>query len=124
MRQHGGPDMVGVFGHRDVAWRFPWQLTPGQQRGYPNGYSDRGRGDPGDEIFARLRAAGAEALDFDAREDLELWRRRQRKLNGITEQRGACRVIDVDGIAGPATMALLRHHGFASGPELDLAPAV
>lgn len=98
----GGPDMAGVFGHRDNT-------------------AERGRGDPGDEIGARLRAAGAEALDFDAAEDLAVWRRRQRKLNAITARRGAGRLLDVDGLAGPATLTLMRDHGFARGLDLDAA---
>jgi hypothetical protein len=92
----GGPDMVGVFGHRDNT-------------------HDRGRGDPGDEIFARLRKAGAEPLDFDAREDLRVWKRRQQKLNGMGE-----RLVE-DGIAGPRTIAAMRRRGFEHGRALDAA---
>lgn len=92
----GGKDCVGVFGHRDNTTR-------------------RGRGDPGDLVMAELQLAGAERLDFAAGEDLAFWKRRQRKLNAMGEK------LDVDGIAGPATMRALRARGFTSGRELDRA---
>jgi len=56
----GGESCVGVFGHRD---------NTGQ----------RGFGDPGDEIFARLAAAGAERFDHNAGEDLDVWKGRQQR---------------------------------------------
>lgn len=112
MRAAGGPDMVGVFGHRDVAWRFPWQLTEGQRQRFPNGYADRGRGDPGDEIGRRLELAGAERFDFDKREDIAYWKQRQARLNELGE------TLAVDGIAGRKTITAMRRHGFASGREL------
>lgn len=91
---HGGPDMVGVFGHRDNT-------------------TERGWGDPGDEIGRRLLAAGAEAFDFESREDIEVWKRRQLYLNAIFGER-----LAVDGQAGPGTMAALRRHGFKSGRDI------
>lgn len=93
MKFDGGPDMVGVFGHRDNAWDFLRKT------------SSRGRGDPGDEVYRRLERAGAEPLDFQAREDLAVWKRRQLALNALGEH------LTVDGIAGPATMAACRRHG-------------
>jgi hypothetical protein len=79
-------DVVGVIGHRDCA-------------------ASRGRGDPGDKIFYMLGAAGYEDLNFDNREDLDAWRRRQRDM-GIQK---------ADGIPGPQTVAALaalgRPHG-------------
>lgn len=86
--QSGGPNCVGVFGHRDNTER-------------------RGRGDPGDEIFTRLSALGFEGWDYDAGEDLAAGRRRQRVLN----ERGE--TLDVDGVCGPGTMAAVKRQGFA-----------
>ena len=86
----GGKACVGVFGHRDNTDR-------------------RGRGDPGDEIFARLAAAGAEAFDHDAEEDLKAWKARQAELN----QGGAG--LTVDGVPGPSTVAALRAAGHPDG---------
>lgn len=92
-------DCVGVLGHRDNT-------------------TSRGRGDPGDEIFARLEAAGHERLDFGAGQDLDVWRWRQRRLNAMGEQ------LTVDGLAGPATMRALRRRGMRDGRELLDAAAV
>jgi hypothetical protein len=94
---HGGPDMVGVFGHRDNT-------------------GDRGRGDPGDEIFSRLvTQACAEQLDYDNRQDLAVWKRRQLYLNNVFREQ-----LDVDGICGPSTIAALKRHGFASGRAIPV----
>ena len=86
----GGEACVGVFGHRDN--------TP-----------QRGHGDPGDEIFARLAAAGAEIFDHNAEEDLAAWKARQDSLN----QSGAA--LTIDGIPGEATVAALKASGRAHG---------
>jgi hypothetical protein len=86
----GGVHVVGVFGHRDNTHR-------------------RGCGDPGNEIFARLADAGAERFDYDAREELEVWRLRQVALN----KRGA--KVTVDGVAGPQTIEALRANGIPDG---------
>lgn len=83
-RNHGGPDCVGVFGHR-------------------HNTGNRGRGDPGDEIFARL---DFEAFDYDAGQDLAVGRLRQRVLNGLGEH------LTVDGVCGPASIAAMRRRGF------------
>ncbi|HWU86527.1 MAG TPA: N-acetylmuramoyl-L-alanine amidase, partial [Kofleriaceae bacterium] len=96
----GGADMAGVFGHRDNT-------------------AERGRGDPGDEIWRRLELAGAEPLDFDAHEDLVVWRRRQHRLNELAVQCGLIERVAADGLAGPATLSALRRHGFSSGRGLD-----
>lgn len=85
--QSGGPNLVGVFGHRDNTER-------------------RGRGDPGDEIWKRLAALGFEGFDFDGAEDLMIGRARQRALNLRGEQ------LEVDGVCGPATLAAARRRGF------------
>ncbi len=91
----GGPDMAGCFGHRDNT-------------------EDRGRGDPGDDLTRRLIADGAEPLDFNAREDLHVWRARQRRLVILGEK-----LID-DGLAGPQTIAAMRRQGFAHGREIPV----
>jgi hypothetical protein len=86
----GGEHCVGVFGHRDNTPR-------------------RGLGDPGDEIFARLAAIGAERFDHDAEEDPAAWKARQSTLN----QAGAGLVPD--GVPGPTTRAALKQAGYADG---------
>jgi hypothetical protein len=86
----GGGNCIGVFGHRDNT-------------------HERSFGDPGDEIFARLAAAGAERFDYDANEDLEVWKQRQQELNdgGAT--------LTVDGVVGPNTIKALVAAGYADG---------
>jgi hypothetical protein len=86
----GGRNCVGVFGHRDNT-------------------NQRGHGDPGDEIFTRLAALGAERFDFDGGEDLTVWRQRQQDLNAG----GAS--LTVDGVAGPGTRDALRAAGRPDG---------
>jgi hypothetical protein len=92
----GGRDCYGFFGHRDNTDR-------------------RGRGDPGDEIFAELEADGFEGLDIAGRQDLAIWQRRQDLLNAMGDR------LDADGLPGPATMRALRARGFKDGR--DLLPA-
>lgn len=94
---NGGPDCVGIFGHRDNAW------DPVKQT------STRGRGDPGDVIYQRLIAAGAEPFDYAKKEDLFTWQRRQRALNRLGEK------LTVDGQCGPGTIAAMRRLGFSNG---------
>jgi hypothetical protein len=86
----GGRLCVGVFGHRDNT-------------------GERGRGDPGDEIFARLVAAGAEPFDHDKGEDLAVWKQRQRELND------AGVALTIDGVPGPKTVAALKAAGHPDG---------
>lgn len=86
----GGRDMIGVFGHRDNT-------------------EQRGRWDPGEELFRRLRARGAEAFDFDGLEDIKVWKQRQADLVARGHQ------LDVDGIPGPATAAALKAEGYRGG---------
>lgn len=83
----GAPDFYGVLGHR-------------------HNTEQRGRGDPGDEIFTRLLAAGAEPVLTAQRQDLDRGVARQRWLNA----RGAA--LAVDGQAGPASIAAARAQGF------------
>lgn len=78
--------MVGIYGHRECS-------------------SARGRGDPGDRIMEMLIDVGYEPLDFDADEDLERWKGRQRNLG----------CLSVDGIPGPKTCAALRDIGHRHG---------
>lgn len=107
--KYGGPDVVGVFGHRSNAWMFPEWMAPSKRETWPNGYADRGRGDPGDEIFTRLRAAGAMAFDIDAGEELAYWRRVQKAHSALGEK------LAVDGQCGPGTVEALRRHGLWNG---------
>jgi len=86
--QLGGPDLVGVIGHRDNT-------------------SNRGRGDPGDAVYAQLVAAGAEPLDFSTGEDMRVGAARQTWL----VQHGA--KIMIDGQVGPVSLAAARRLGFA-----------
>jgi N-acetylmuramoyl-L-alanine amidase-like protein len=109
---HGGSDCVGIFGHRDQSWVFPNQLDVQTRMRYPNGYAGRGRGDPGDDIYLRLRTAGAEPFYFGAFQDLATWKRRQRILN----QQGAS--LKVDGIAGPGTIRAMRALGYQDGRDI------
>lgn len=86
----GGPDMVGVFGHRDNT-------------------DNRGRGDPGDKVFEELRSSyGADALDYDRNEDKVLARRAQLYLNAHYDAG-----LSEDGVAGPKTYRAMKAHGFA-----------
>lgn len=86
----GGSTLVGFFGHRDVT-------------------SSRGRWDPGDEMFARLIAAGAEPYDFSAGEDVATWKSRQRWL--VTRGHN----LLVDGVPGRHTTEALIAEGYKGG---------
>jgi len=89
----GGPDCVGIFGHRDNT-------------------SERGRGDPGDAIYSALEAAGADGFDFEHSDDLRAGIQRQAALNARGES------LKLDGICGPASMAAMRRQGFASWRDI------
>lgn len=80
-------DVVGVLGHRDLA-------------------NNRGRGDPGSKIFYMLFAAGYEDMNYEVREDLDVWRRRQRDV---------LRMSKPDGVPGPHTVHALRSFGKPHG---------
>jgi hypothetical protein len=84
----GGPNCVGVFGHRDNT-------------------SERGRGDPGDTIWTELSALGFEGLDYNGAEDLHVGELRQSALNARGES------LTIDGIVGPASLAASARQGFA-----------
>lgn len=87
-RNLGGPDCVGILGHRDNT-------------------SQRGRGDPGDAIYAALAARGAEGLDYAAEQDIDIGRRRQSALNAKGGR------LQVDGLVGPSSLAEARRQGYA-----------
>lgn len=87
----GGPDMIGVFGHRDNT-------------------EDRGRWDPGDVVFALLRQRGALPFDFDAGEDLVFWKGVQKDLAMRGLYHGP-----IDGIPGHGTTEGLRADGYRDG---------
>jgi hypothetical protein len=95
--QLGGPDVVGVIGHRDNT-------------------SARGRGDPGDAIWSALAALGFEGVDYAGGEDLEVGRRRQTQLVMRGEQ------LIVDGLVGPASLAAARRQGFARWRDVPVTP--
>lgn len=94
--QLGGPDCIGVFGHRDNT-------------------SERGRGDPGDAIFAELALLGFESWDFEAREDLLVGKERQAFLNS----RGAR--LAVDGQVGPKSLLTAENQGFSRWADVPRA---
>lgn len=75
-----GRDWNGILGHRNVT-------------------RNRGPGDPGDDIFARLSLAGYETFYVDQDDDLIAWERRQRVL-GIKPE-------DCDGQPGHQTRACI-----------------
>lgn len=95
---NGGRDCVGVFGHRDNTHQ-------------------RGRGDPGDIALAELELAGAERIDFDRREDISRWMRRQQWLVNHGDR------LVIDGVCGPATISAMRRRGLKDGHALDRAAA-
>lgn len=88
---NGGANCTGIFGHRDNT-------------------VDRGRWDPGDVLFAMLRARGVEAFDIEAGEDLDVWGKRQAELNRLGDYQ-----LAVDGIPGAATVAALKAQGYVDG---------
>lgn len=87
----GELDVIGNYGHRDVS-------------------GNRGFGDPGDYVFEKLAAAGHEAFDFEANEDLAAWKQRQEDLNA---RYGAG--LEADGIPGPKTRIALTQAAKARG---------
>lgn len=123
--RYGGADTYGVFGHRDNAWMFPeWfasiyppAIAAQKLKTWPKGYADRGRGDPGDEWYRRMRARGCIALDFDKREDVALIKRVQINLNTKHGER-----LLVDGFCGQKTVAALRKHQLWNGGVFVEAP--
>ncbi len=102
-RNLGGPNCVGVFGHR-------------------HNTGNRGRGDPGDEIFKRLDSVGFEAIDFEHDQDLALGKQRQLALNALDAKAGnTARPLVADGVCGPASMAAMRRLGFDRWRDVGMA---
>lgn len=79
-------DFIGIVGHV--------QLT-----------RDRGKGDPGEHIFLALKEAGYECFDLSLKEDLDVWKTRQKNL-GLETQ---------DGIPGQQTTQALKTKGHKNG---------
>jgi hypothetical protein len=79
-------DVVGLVGHRDLT-------------------ANRGSGDPGDAMMDALAKMGCERMDFAHRQDLLVWKQRQRDLG----------IASADGVAGSATAAALKSKGYSSG---------
>ncbi|HEX7018740.1 MAG TPA: N-acetylmuramoyl-L-alanine amidase [Gemmatimonadaceae bacterium] len=105
---HGGKDAVGVFGHRDNAWDFNHNA------------SARGRGDPGDQIFLRLRAAGMLLHRYDDKPipgDRAYWAKVQ---DGLNKRYGIN--IGTDGVCGPETVRTLRKYGLWNGGVFTSPP--
>lgn len=80
-----GTDYYGVLGHRNVT-------------------RNRGKGDPGNVIFTKLREAGYESYTVDDKDDKDVWILRQRE-HGLA----------ADGVPGPNTVSALKQAGFAHG---------
>lgn len=87
---NGGKDCVGIFGHR-------------------NNTVQRGEWDPGNILTEMLIARGAEAFDFDAGEDVAVWKGRQAELVRRGHQ------LTIDGVPGPATTNALKLEGYRGG---------
>lgn len=85
----GGKDCVGFIGHRNCS-------------------TQRGPGDPGDAIFLALRDAGYECFDFDKKEDLKVWKDRQKNILVFEKK-------DCDGIALKKTVEALKNKGYVNG---------
>lgn len=83
----GGPAFRAIYGHRSNTSR-------------------RGRGDPGDEIFARLSAAGVEMMTTSSYHPINI--ARQRHLTAKTGVR-----LTLDGIPGPTSLGAARAAGYA-----------
>lgn len=90
----GGPDCVGVFGHRDNT-------------------SARDRWDPGDAIYAALAARGAEGLDYATEQDIKVGMARQAALNAVASGRSELAPLAVDGLVGPRSLSRARLLGYA-----------
>lgn len=86
----GGSTLVGIFGHRDVSDR-------------------RGKWDPGELLLDMLRARGVESFDFNAGQDFDVWKERQRELVRLGHK------LDVTGVPKASTRAALLLEGYTQG---------
>jgi hypothetical protein len=87
----GGPDMVGIFGHRLNTER-------------------RGKWDPGEVAWDELAERGVMEFDFAKGEDKDFWKPIQEDLAARGLYHGA-----IDGIPGPGVTAALKLDGYRSG---------
>lgn len=83
-----GGDVVGIYGHRNVT-------------------TNKGPGDPGNDIFDLLKAAGYECFDAATQQDLKVWKKRQEEIGLFEEYR--------DGVPGPKTRRILANKGYKYG---------
>ncbi len=87
----GGKTLVGILGHRDIT-------------------TNRGYWDPGDTFFRMARARGVEAWDFEAKQDIDVWSRRQEWLKAEGYYTGT-----IDGIPWIQTTEALKKAGYPGG---------
>lgn len=87
-----GSQVVGIYGHRNVWYR---DKDDGKLKPY------REKGDPGDAPFLALLENGYEGFDFEANEDLRIWRVRQQPIG----------VLQADGVPGRETKKALKATG-------------
>lgn len=103
--QTDGAGLCGVIGHRDQT-------------------AQRGVGDPGDAIWQRVAALGFEGVDYDASEDIEIGKRRQRALNALDVKAGLTwRPLVIDGICGGQSLAAMTRHEIRRWRDVPVDPA-
>lgn len=83
-----GGDVVGIYGHRNIT-------------------TNKGSGDPGNAIFEKLKEAGYELFDVAKKQDLDVWKERQKQL-GLSAE--LC-----NGVPGPETRRALGLAGKSYG---------
>lgn len=88
---NGGTNLVGIFGHCDIS-------------------SGRNRHDPGDYFFELLAQRGVERFDFSAKQDIDVWSKRQEWLKGLGVYAGG-----IDGVPGAKTTLALLKLGYPDG---------
>lgn len=89
-RERGGGDAVGIFTHRDFT-------------------EQRGKWDPGEIMRDMMIKRGVEVFDFESREDIDVWKERQRALVRLGHQ------LEVTGVPTAATVEALKLEGYAQG---------